>query len=117
MAQIRRIRSGCRPSPASDTIIHPGDPMPAAHTVLVLALQAQGLRSPVVAWSVYGPTDGESSSSGCDEKPPYATAIEALRDGWRLVQYTRQPDPPPGAELRPGSISVECVLEKETVRA
>jgi hypothetical protein len=91
--------------------------MPANHTVLILALQAQNLRAPVVAWSVYGPTDAECSSPGCDERPPYATALDALRDGWRLVQYGRQPDPPPGAELRPGSISVECVLEKEAAHA
>lgn len=91
--------------------------MPSSHTVLVLALQAQNLRSPVVAWTIYGAGDDDSTMPGCADQPPYRTALDALRDGWRLVQYTRQPDPPPGAELRPGSLSTECVLEKEIAHA
>jgi hypothetical protein len=87
------------------------------HRILVLGLQAHNLRAPIVAWSAYGAGDADSTMPGCDERPPYRTPLEALRDGWRLVQYGRMPDPPPGAELRGGSLSCECILEKEISHA
>jgi hypothetical protein len=81
--------------------------------LLVVGLQGHNLRSPIVAWSLYDPSVNESTMPGCDDHPPYLTPLDALRDGWRLVQYTRMPDPPPGGEMRGGSLACECLFEED----
>src|SRR4051812_4344069 len=81
--------------------------------MLIAALQGPSLRDAIVAWSHYDSSGAPGTSPGSHEQPPYRTAWDAVCDGWRVVQSSRLPDPPPGGELRLGSMVYECILSKE----
>ncbi|MEZ5228985.1 MAG: hypothetical protein R2710_20670 [Acidimicrobiales bacterium] len=53
--------------------------------VLQLWLSAAALDTTVIGWAFYDGTDGEAPGLP-DERPPYATGVDALRDGWSLLQ-------------------------------
>lgn len=61
--------------------------------VLQLWLRAAALDTAVVAWSFYDGTGGAHPLPDAD--PPYADGVEALRDGWMVLQT-------------PGPIAVEA---------
>jgi hypothetical protein len=54
--------------------------------VLVLYLSTSALDAPVIAWSRYDGTGERRHMAGDEEAPPYATGLDALKDGWRLFQ-------------------------------
>ena len=54
--------------------------------VLVLYLASSALDSPVKGWSYYDGWSDDPVSIGHESEPPYRTGLEALRDGWRLIQ-------------------------------
>ena len=54
--------------------------------VLYLSSQSTNMRSPVSAWVLYDaiqPHDPQLTS----QNPPYNTVLEAIADGWRVVQF------------------------------
>ena len=55
--------------------------------VLCLWLANSDLASPGIAWSRY---DGASPPAPrlTEDQPPYADAVAAMRDGWRVLQMT-----------------------------
>lgn len=55
--------------------------------LLCLWLANSDLGTPVIAWSRY---DGASDRDirGSEDAPPYANAVAAMRDGWRVVQMS-----------------------------
>jgi len=57
--------------------------------VLVLYLANSALDSPVVAWAVYDGTGDTRPMAGDADHPPYRTGVDALRDGWRLIQASQ----------------------------
>ena len=68
--------------------------------------------SPVVAWSVYDGTGKSSFEAKGEAKPPYGSVLEAMKDGWRVIQYPPLRDPEPGREHQMGFLKFEFVLEK-----
>ncbi|OYU68936.1 MAG: hypothetical protein CFE28_02380 [Alphaproteobacteria bacterium PA2] len=54
--------------------------------VLVLYLANSALDSPVVAWAVYDGTGQSRTMAGDNDEPPFATGLDALKAGWRLIQ-------------------------------
>ena len=54
--------------------------------VLVLYLANSALDSPVIAWAHYDGTGKTLHMAGDQDQPPYATGLDALKDGWRLFQ-------------------------------
>jgi hypothetical protein len=64
--------------------------------VLQLWLAEGALDTKVVAWAFYDGCGGDGPELP-REKPPYSTGVDALLDGWCLLQA---PQPPP--HLRPG---------------
>lgn len=80
--------------------------------VLVLYLRSSALDSGVVAWASYDGTGRETHMAGDEEKPPYATGLAALRDGWRLIQAAPLQDHAIGAEFRTGYLKYEFLFEK-----
>lgn len=54
--------------------------------VLVLYLANSALDSPVVAWAVYDGTGQSRTMAGDNDEPPFATGLDALKGGWRLIQ-------------------------------
>ena len=77
--------------------------------VLFLWLDDSHLDSRVVGWSFH---DGAGRQADLDGSPPYATATEALRAGWRLLQVSPVPTRVPGAEFVTGPLANEVVLER-----
>jgi len=81
--------------------------------VLVLYLALPQLDSRVVGWSFYdGASQQDREAHGVEVEPPYSSGLEALRDGWRLIEYPRLENPAPGREYQVGYLQAEFVFEK-----
>lgn len=81
--------------------------------ILVLYLGNPQLDSVVVAWSFYdGTGHHQREARGLEIAPPYASGLEALQDGWRLIQYPRLEAPPTGREYDLSYLESEFVFEK-----
>jgi hypothetical protein len=80
--------------------------------VLVLYLATSALDAAVVGWSTYDGTGATSPTTGDTDEPPYATGVEALRDGWRLIQVSPLLPPYPGHEYDVSFLKHEFFFEK-----
>ncbi len=81
--------------------------------VLFLYLEHSGLDGRVVAWSFHdGAATGEDLAVDDAGTPPYRRGVEALRDGWRLLQVSAVPQRVPGAERVTGRLEHEAVFER-----
>ncbi|MFD6286968.1 hypothetical protein [Streptomyces sp. NPDC060205] len=86
--------------------------MSVRQQVLVLYLGTSALDSPVAGWSVYDGTGRTSPTTGDGDVPPYASGVEALRDGWRLFQAAQLIPPYPGGEYDVSFLKHEFFFEK-----
>ena len=80
--------------------------------LLVLYLHTPDLHSSVVAWTLYDGTGKERHTSGDSDQPPYPSAVAAMRDGWRVIQFPQQYPAYPGMEYNTSYLRFEYVLEK-----
>jgi hypothetical protein len=80
--------------------------------VMVLYLSDSALDAGVVAWALYDGTAQTRHMAGDAEQPPYATGLDALRDGWRMIQASPLVDHGPGEEFRTGYLRYEFFFEK-----
>ena len=80
--------------------------------VLVLYLASSALDSPVKGWSYYDGWSDDPVSIGHESEPPYRTGLEALRDGWRLIQASPLIDHGEGSEFRTGYLKYEFFFER-----
>ena len=80
--------------------------------VLVLYLRSSALDAGVVAWAVYDGSGQQRHMAGDSAEPPYATGLDALRDGWRLIQASPLVDHIAGNEFRTGYLKYEFFFEK-----
>ena len=85
--------------------------------LLVLYLRTPELHSGVVAWSEFDGTasDGHRHSSGDGAEPPYESVVDAMRDGWRVIQFPQQYPAYPGTEYQTSYLKYEYILEKMEV--
>ena len=58
--------------------------------LLVLHLHTPDLNSGVVAWALYDGTGQKRYTTGDSEAPPYNSVVEAMQDGWRVIQFPQQ---------------------------
>jgi len=68
--------------------------------------------SSVGAWSFFDGTGRKTRMAGDDDKPPYASVLAAMRDGWRVIQMPPLRPAAPGAEHDTAFLQYEFVLEK-----
>ena len=80
--------------------------------VLVLCLSNSALDSRVLAWSIYDGTGKAAHTTGDSDEPPYKTGLEALRDGWRVIQFPQLIPPYPGAEYATSFLKHEFIFEQ-----
>ena len=80
--------------------------------LLLLYLHSPDLGSKVVAWSGYDGTGKDVHTSGDATEPPYASVVDAMRDGWRVVQFPQQFPAYPGMEYNTSYLKFEYILEK-----
>ena len=67
--------------------------MPKRQKVMVLYLANSALDSEVRGWTFYDGTGRTRPTTGDSDNPPYETGLDALLDGWRVVQFP-QLNPP-----------------------
>jgi len=80
--------------------------------LLLLYLAKPELSQKVIAWTLYDGTGEYNFDSAEPEEPPYASALAAMRDGWRVIQLPRVEAPCPGREYEVDYLRYEVVLEK-----
>ncbi len=80
--------------------------------LLILCLASSSLESQVKAWTLYDGTGREKAITGDSESPPYETGLEALQDGWRVIQIPQLIPPAPGTEYSTSFMRFEYVFEK-----
>lgn len=88
--------------------------------VLILYLSTSALDSDVKGWSMYDGTgqdayttgDAIGDGSGENMTAPYATGLEALKDGWRVIQFPQLNPPYPGEEYSTSFLKYEFIFEK-----
>ncbi len=80
--------------------------------VLTLYLSTSALDSRVLGWSMYDGTGSQAHTTGDSDTPPYETGLDALRDGWRLLQLPVLIPPYPGEEYSTSFMKYGFVFEK-----
>jgi hypothetical protein len=80
--------------------------------VLVLYLATSALDTGVVGWSNYDGTGESFHMAGDNDQPPYKTGLDALLDGWRLIQASPLISHVPGNEFRTDYLKYEFWFEK-----
>jgi hypothetical protein len=80
--------------------------------VLFLYLASSALDADVVAWSTFDGTGATTPTTGDSDEPPYHNGVEALTDGWRLIQSAQLVPPYPGHEHELSYLKHEFVFEK-----
>lgn len=87
--------------------------MSTRQQVLFLYLASSALDSPVVGWSSYdGAGEGPTPPVEESARPPYRNGVDALRDGWRLIQASPLLPAPPGSERQVSYLKHEFIFEK-----
>lgn len=84
--------------------------MTSRQQVLILWLSSSSLDSGVIAWTFYDGTAGAGQQIEAD--PPYATGVEALVEGWRLLQMSQLVPPTPGDERETSYLKHEFLFER-----
>ena len=80
--------------------------------VMVLCLATSALDGEVRAWSVYDPSVEKRPTAGDSDVPPYATGLDALKDGWRVIQFPQLIPPAQGSEYSTSYMRFEFIFEK-----
>ena len=86
--------------------------MSARQQVLVLYLKDSALDSNVLGWAEYDGTGQHNHYTGDSTEPPYSTGLDALLDGWRLIQASPLIAHAPGAEFQTSYLKFEFFFEK-----
>lgn len=83
--------------------------------LMFLHLSGPSLESGVVAWALYdgaAPASARQMQSGDEEKPPYRSVLDAMRDGWFVMQCCNLPHFEQGHEHETGHLPYEYILER-----
>ena len=80
--------------------------------VLTLYLATSALDSGVLGWSIYDGTGRDAHTTGDSDEVPYESGLDALRDGWRLIQMPVLIPPYPGEEYSTSFLKYGFVFEK-----
>ena len=80
--------------------------------VLILYLGTSALDSNVIGWSRYDGTGRSGPTMGDSDEPPYRTGVDALIDGWRLIQLAQLQAHEHGHEYETGYLPYEFVFER-----
>jgi len=80
--------------------------------LLYLYLRNSPPDSQTIGWSIYDGTDKEKPTTDVDAEAPYNSALEAMRDGWRVIQVPVLTPHFPGQEYNTDYLRFEYILEK-----
>lgn len=80
--------------------------------LLVLYAHNPSLNSGVGAWAQYDGTGQTRPGTGDGDQPPYPSVVDAMKDGWRVIQFPQQFPAFPGTEYQTHYLKYEFILEK-----
>jgi hypothetical protein len=83
--------------------------------ILILHLSHPDLDAETVAWALYDgakPRGALQMQSGDEDEPPYRSVLDAMRDGWFVLQIPALPVFFRGYEHEIGHLPYEYVLER-----
>ena len=80
--------------------------------VMTLYLATSALDSRVLGWALYDGTGKERYTTGDNNEAPYDNGLQALLDGWRLIQHPILIPPYPGEEYSTSFMKYGFVFEK-----
>ncbi len=80
--------------------------------ILILYLADSALDSRVIGWTIYDGTGKDSHTTGDSATPPYATGMDALKAGWRVIQFPQLIPPYPGDEFSTSFNKHEFIFEQ-----
>ena len=83
--------------------------------ILILHLAKPELGERANAWALYDgtkPPGAHQMQAGDQAEPPYASVLDAMHDGWRVIQLPALPTYSSDAEPHPGPLAWEYVLER-----
>lgn len=83
--------------------------------ILILHLAYPDLASHIVEWALYDgtlPSDAPQMNTGDQNEPPYRSVLDAMRDGWCVIQMAALPVYVRGVEYESGHLPYEYVLER-----
>jgi hypothetical protein len=80
--------------------------------VLILYLQNSALDSKVIGWAQHDGTGQTQPGPGEQDAPPYETGVQALRDGWRLIQASQLTAAASGNEFQTDYLKYEFFFEQ-----
>jgi len=80
--------------------------------ILILCLVNSSLESRVISWSFWDGTGKTRSFSGDSDEPPYERGLDALLDGWCLIQVSPAFAPSKGSEYKTDFFYNEFIFEK-----
>ena len=87
--------------------------MPLVQDILVLFQTSPGLDSEAIGWSRYEASKGIRISDLVDETdPPYRNAMEAMRDGWQVIQMSELKPRSADDAYEDGPLPYQTVLAK-----
>jgi len=78
--------------------------------LLYLYSKSTNLRSPLCGWALYDATVADEPVLPSQE-PPYASVLDAVRDGWRIIQLPR-PELYNFTDVDNAYLAFEFILEK-----
>src|SRR5690348_18354722 len=84
--------------------------------ILILHLENPDLGTRTVAWALYDgslPAGQPQMNTGSSNEPPYRSVLDAMRDGWFVLQMATLPQFRPGYEHETGHLPYEYVLERK----
>ena len=79
--------------------------------VLYLWANGSSLDSGTIGWAFHDGTDGSGPAIPLST-PPYPSGVDALRDGWMLLQSSQLVAPSPGEEHLNTYLEYEFVFER-----
>lgn len=80
--------------------------------ILVLYAATPDLHSAVGAWTLYDGTGKENPTTGDNDVPPFKSVLDAMKAGWRVIQFPQLFPAYPGMELTTSYLRFEYILEK-----
>jgi hypothetical protein len=80
--------------------------------LLLLYTTTSSPESDVGAWSMFDGTGQKAHMAGDSDKPPYASVVAAMHEGWRVIQLSQLTPAARGAEHDTSFLKYEFVLEK-----
>ncbi|HEY5788660.1 MAG TPA: hypothetical protein VIT65_28200 [Microlunatus sp.] len=80
--------------------------------VLILYLGTSALDSDVIGWTRYDGTGRSRPTMGDSDEAPYATGLDALLDGWRLLHMSQLLGHERGHEYDTAYLPYEFLFER-----